>query len=99
MAKTPTVKIGVQPHVQVGFASKAGGLLTLIATLGTIAAAITANDTATIVSGAGAALVALATLGGRFAQAVVIARLVARAALPVVAELAQEDPPDRPASS
>lgn len=91
---TTTVKVKVKPDISVGVGTIAGFAFSLLGVLGTLGAAIAANDTATIVSGIGAALVAVTTLGGRFAQAVVAARAVAKAFLPIVAAVAEDpDPP------
>ena len=87
------LKVAVEPTIPVGLGTKAGGVLTLLGAVGALVAAIQANDTATITSGAGAVLVALATLGGRFAQAVVVVREVARHARPIVDALADDEQP------
>lgn len=65
------------PPVPVGPTSQFGFALTLIGAVGAIVAGIKGNDTATITAGVAALLTGLATLGGRFAQAVVLVRKVA----------------------
>lgn len=72
-----------------GAASTLGVLGTLLGVAGTTVAAIKANDWATVAAGVGTASVAITTLGGRFAQAVAIARAIARDAKPIVDELAK----------
>lgn len=70
------------PNVAWGPTSTLGTLLTLLAAIGTVVAAVKGNDTATATSGAAAVLAAVTTLGGRMAQAVAIARSVAVASGP-----------------
>lgn len=69
---------------RVGLATYAGLILTLLGAAGAVVAAIKANDVATVVAGASTIATTVATLGGRYAQAVALARRIA----PVVEELA-----------
>lgn len=79
------------PAVPVGPTSIIGVLLALVAALAAIAGGIDGNDTATISGAATAAMTVLVTLGGRFAQAVVLARQVAQSLEPIIDALSEED--------
>lgn len=83
----------VAPKVEAGLSTYMGVILTLIGAVGSVIAALKANDTATVTAGTSAVLVALVTIGGRMAQAVAIAKQVATVAAPIVnAVAALEDP-------
>lgn len=81
-----------------GPTSTIGVVLSLIGIVGTVVAAVKANDAATVTAGGATALAAVSTLGGRFAQAVALARAVARDAGPWIdaGQKALEEPPVKP---
>lgn len=83
------------PTVSWGKTSTLGVLLTLAAAVGTTAAAVKGNDTATAITGIGAILTGLTTLGGRMAQAVALVRRGAELAGPWIdaAQAALAKPP------
>lgn len=76
------VKAQVAPKVGWGPTSTLGTLAALVAACGTVWAGIQGQDTATATGGALTGLAILATLGGRFAQAIVALRHVATVARP-----------------
>ena len=80
----------VDTRVQVGVTTYLGIVSTIAGAAGTTIAALKSNDTATAVAGISTILTAVATLGGRFAQAVALAKEGARLAKPYVDELAKE---------
>ena len=82
---TPTV---TTPRPSIGFATIAGVLFTIVAGAGAFVAAVKGNDTATAAGAAAGVLTAVTTLGGRYAQAVVIARRIAGPAARVLEAVA-----------
>jgi hypothetical protein len=89
---TKTTKVPAPTNVSVGPTTILGVLATILAAGGSVYAAIQANDTATIAGGVFAILTALSTLGGRFAQALVIAKAAAARIGPVLDEFADIPP-------
>lgn len=73
--------------VSVGVSTVAGLLFTILGAVGTVYAAVKANDTATVVSGVGTISTALTTLAGRHAQAVALIRRVTPVAQRIVSAL------------
>lgn len=90
MAATST-KNTVETKVSVGTTTIFGIATTAVGAVGAIVAGIEGSDTGLIVGGVATLLPALATLGGRFAQAVVIAREIARKIEPIVDVVAEVD--------
>ena len=79
------------PSVSTGFGTYLGTASALLAAVGTVVAAFQSNDTATVVGGVGAISALLLTVGGRMAQAVVLAKQVAVIVKPVIDGLADEE--------
>lgn len=71
-------------NVEVGVATVLGVVGTVVSAVGTVVAAVKANDVATAVAGTSTILTAVATLGGRFAQAVALIRHEAKVVGPWV---------------
>jgi len=82
-----TLKVAPQ-RIPVGVST----LLGIAAAVGTVIAAVQANDVATAVAGAAT----IVTMLGRYGQAIFIARDVARVALPYVGEIAKLPDPSGP---
>ncbi len=79
------------PRIPVGISTILGILVTLAGLIGTIIAAVEANDTATIAGSISTALTLVATVGGRFAQAIAAIVVAAKYAEPFVEALADID--------
>lgn len=86
---TTTASAGLPPGPTIttasvgwGPTSTLGVALTIAGAVGSIIAAVKANDTATVTAGIATVLAAVSTLGGRYAQAVAAARGVAQGAQP-----------------
>lgn len=80
----PTTPTELNPSI--GFATSFGVLSTLLGLVGATIAAIKGNDTATAGASAGAILALVTTLGGRYAQAVQLAKNALVAASPWIDE-------------
>lgn len=93
MPRTPTaVLLDAQPSTApLGPATILGIISTLVATIGAVIAAIQTNDVATATAGLAAILTTVATLGGRYAQAVATIRSAATVAEPYVHALTKPD--------
>lgn len=78
----------VAPKVPAGLATYFGVLVTILSAVGTVVAAVEAQDTATITAGVTTILTALTTIGGRMAQAVALARQVATTVDPLIDAIA-----------
>jgi hypothetical protein len=83
---TSNVALTVKPKVGVGPTTIGAAVLTVLGIIGTIIAAVQANDVATVVTGFSSLLVAVTALGGRYAQAVAQIRAVA----PAIEQVAHE---------
>jgi hypothetical protein len=81
------VKVSTQvstPVVSVGPTTILGTLGAIVGAVGTVIAAVKANDTATVTAGAMTLLTGLSVLGGRYAQAVAAIRAAAVKFRPLV---------------
>jgi hypothetical protein len=93
--ETGTITVPIKAKLDVSAARVPVGVSTILgiaAAIGTVIAALKSNDVATAVAGAAT----ITTMLGRYGQAIVIARNVARAALPYVGEIAKLPDPSGP---
>ena len=93
MVEKQTLAAIETPKVSVGFATYAGTIGAILAALGTVYAAVENQDTATVVGGVASISALVATLGGRFLQAVTVIREAAVALDPFIDGLILEDEP------
>lgn len=86
-----TLEVTEAPKVKVGFATYAGTVGAILAAVGTVYAAAENQDTATVVGGVASIAALITTIGGRFAQAVVLMRQTALVLDPFIDGLLEED--------